>query len=94
MTIFAIMFAGRYGPQPYPGPIIAWLFAAIGIFAIVSLIVNRKKLDEIDKSSKSKDEAPKPVGKPWKCPRCGEELESQFDTCWKCGTVRKHEHDA
>lgn len=23
--------------------------------------------------------------KPWKCPECGEELEGQFDVCWKCG---------
>ena len=24
----------------------------------------------------------------WKCPSCGEQLEEQFDTCWKCGTNR------
>ena len=24
--------------------------------------------------------------KPWKCPRCGEQLEGQFTTCWNCGT--------
>ncbi|MFZ2447848.1 MAG: DUF2007 domain-containing protein [Syntrophobacteraceae bacterium] len=22
----------------------------------------------------------------WRCPKCGEELEGQFDQCWKCGT--------
>lgn len=21
---------------------------------------------------------------PWKCPKCGEQIEDQFDTCWKC----------
>jgi hypothetical protein len=24
----------------------------------------------------------------WKCTRCGEEIEEQFDSCWKCGTER------
>ncbi len=22
----------------------------------------------------------------WNCPKCGEEVEAQFDACWKCGT--------
>ena len=31
--------------------------------------------------------APKPVrGAPWTCPKCGEKIEPQFDSCWKCGT--------
>jgi hypothetical protein len=25
---------------------------------------------------------------PWKCPQCGEQVEGQFTTCWKCGTDR------
>jgi hypothetical protein len=24
----------------------------------------------------------------WKCERCGEELENQFSSCWKCGTEK------
>ena len=24
----------------------------------------------------------------WLCPHCGEEIEEQFDQCWKCGTAR------
>jgi len=27
-------------------------------------------------------------GHSWKCPKCGEVLESQFTTCWQCGTDR------
>ena len=23
---------------------------------------------------------------PWKCPKCGEELDEEFELCWKCGT--------
>lgn len=25
---------------------------------------------------------------PWKCPRCNEQLEGQFTTCWHCGKDR------
>ena len=31
---------------------------------------------------------PAPVGEPWKCPKCGEMIEPQFDECWNCGTER------
>jgi len=24
----------------------------------------------------------------WRCPSCGEQLEGQFTSCWKCGTAR------
>ncbi len=27
--------------------------------------------------------------KDWDCPKCGERLELQFDTCWRCGTARE-----
>jgi len=27
-------------------------------------------------------------GTPWTCPKCGEKLESQFTSCWKCGTKK------
>ncbi|MGB6221661.1 putative signal transducing protein [Haloferula sp.] len=28
-----------------------------------------------------------PVGAPWKCPSCGEEMEGQFGACWNCGAT-------
>jgi hypothetical protein len=28
------------------------------------------------------------AGETWTCPRCGEVMEGQFTTCWKCGTER------
>ena len=31
---------------------------------------------------------PKPQLGPWVCPRCAEQLEPQFLSCWKCGTTR------
>jgi uncharacterized membrane protein YvbJ len=24
----------------------------------------------------------------WNCPKCGEPIEDQFDTCWKCGITK------
>lgn len=27
-------------------------------------------------------------GPSWRCPRCGETLEPQFEVCWRCGTER------
>ena len=32
---------------------------------------------------------PTPKLAPWICPSCGEPLEEQFTTCWKCGATRK-----
>jgi hypothetical protein len=26
-----------------------------------------------------------PLGPPWTCGQCGEQLEPQFTTCWRCG---------
>ncbi len=28
-----------------------------------------------------------PVGSPWTCEQCGEQLEPQFTTCWRCGAT-------
>jgi hypothetical protein len=27
----------------------------------------------------------------WKCPKCGESIEDQFDSCWKCAPVPEEE---
>jgi len=29
-----------------------------------------------------------PVGSPWICEDCGEHLEAQFTSCWRCGHAR------
>jgi hypothetical protein len=28
------------------------------------------------------------LDQPWRCPACGEQVESQFESCWKCGADR------
>lgn len=32
---------------------------------------------------------PEAMGLPWKCIKCGEIMEPQFTSCWRCGTDRK-----
>jgi hypothetical protein len=29
-----------------------------------------------------------PSGSPWICEECGEQLEAQFTSCWRCGHAR------
>jgi hypothetical protein len=41
-------------------------------------------VDEFQKGGPAKTD-PKPN---WTCPECGENLEGQFTTCWKCGYER------
>jgi hypothetical protein len=35
--------------------------------------------------------AAEPAGPPWICDGCGEELEAQFTSCWRCGGSVKRE---
>ena len=32
--------------------------------------------------------SPEQASAPWTCPKCGEQSESQFTECWKCGASR------
>lgn len=34
------------------------------------------------------DRADIPAGKTWRCVKCGELVEDQFDECWNCGAER------
>jgi hypothetical protein len=89
MEICIVLFAAiNFGFDKDHTPFTALLGVVVGVVAIISLIVNRKKLDEVDKSEKPKDEPSKVVGGPWKCPKCGEILEPQFESCWKCGIAK------
>ena len=48
-------------------------------------VTNERQYDDakmIIKKALSNDEASSPH---WLCPGCGEEHESQFSACWKCG---------
>ena len=30
-----------------------------------------------------------PEGGPWRCPRCGAEVDGGFELCWRCGAPRE-----
>jgi hypothetical protein len=40
------------------------------------------------KEPETEDEKDEKLGPTWKCPKCGEEVEEQFDECWNCGTAK------
>lgn len=37
---------------------------------------------------KRDSQEPPPGGAPWTCPKCGETIEAQFTSCWKCSAAR------
>jgi|HubBroStandDraft_2_1064218.scaffolds.fasta_scaffold556344_1 predicted RNA-binding Zn-ribbon protein involved in translation (DUF1610 family) len=76
---------GAAGPRGILVPVVMGAFVIAGIL----WIVNRKKLDEIEKSQKRKDEIPKETGSAWKCPSCGKEVPPELSECWNCGTKGK-----
>jgi len=42
---------------------------------------NRPALRALEEAGKA------PSGAPWTCGECGEQLEPQFTTCWRCGAA-------
>jgi hypothetical protein len=89
MNMIAVMFA-RIGYSG-GGPIGIYgyvILSAAGVAGILA-IVNRKKLAEMRKADELKRAKPKETGTPWKCPKCGEEVDPEFGKCWKCGTENK-----
>ena len=45
---------------------------------------NQREVDHAHAEPEA-EAAPRPT---WKCPKCCEEVEDQFDECWNCGTAR------
>ena len=43
---------------------------------------------ELIREFSSGEPLPEESGPAWKCPKCGETLESQFSECWSCGTSK------
>ena len=47
--------------------------------------------DDFPKAEEIRDAQRAPAAvtlSPWTCPSCGEQLEGQFGSCWKCGANR------
>jgi hypothetical protein len=47
------------------------------------------KLAEAQQIKKDWQAPAKVVGSAWTCPACGEKLEPQFTSCWKCGADKR-----
>ena len=47
-------------------------------------IVDEYERRKIERANKGEAAA----GPTWKCPRCGEQIEEQFTSCWNCNTAR------
>jgi hypothetical protein len=87
MTEIALTGAHSWMPPALRGPMgIAMLVVGIGACVVLKLM--SKKWEANNNSVNTEDAMPRAVGQPWQCPKCGENLESQFELCWKCGTAR------
>jgi hypothetical protein len=46
-------------------------------------------IDEYERRKVERAEGEESPDRPtWKCPRCGEQIEEQFTSCWHCNTPR------
>ena len=52
-------------------------------------IIDDRRLVEAQQILETAQEEAVSEQETWECPKCGEELEGQFDQCWKCGTARR-----
>jgi hypothetical protein len=66
---------------------IAEIAVAIGAFVVLKQM--SKKWGANNKSVNTEAVTPQVVGQPWQCSKCGEKLEPQFKSFWKCGTDRQ-----
>jgi hypothetical protein len=78
---------GTYIPPSLRGPM-GLVTLIVLVAAYIVLTAMSPKSGGGNESTKPEEAPPAPTGGPWKCPKCGEELEPQFGSCWKCGTVR------
>lgn len=51
-------------------------------------LIDDAQLDEARRILSSLLSEPASPGDPWKCTQCGESIEAQFDSCWKCGSKK------
>lgn len=66
----------------------AYLTGDNAMFAPELWIEDDSRLDEALEIKKDYLGPQSTPGASWTCPKCGEKIEAQFDSCWKCGTAR------
>jgi hypothetical protein len=88
LLAFMLVTTGTGGAAG-PAGILGWVLLGAGMVAGIIWIVNRKKLDQIKTDAKVKHKPHGVAGSRWTCSKCSETNEPQFDSCWKCGTLKK-----
>ena len=51
-------------------------------------VMNDAQFSKANKIIQEEIEKHKENQEPWQCSHCGEQLEGQFNSCWKCGENR------
>jgi hypothetical protein len=58
------------------------------VFDPALCIVDDSRYDEAMALLKTAADAPPVVAADWRCPKCGETVPANFDTCWNCSCSR------
>ena len=74
-----ITYEVRNETMPYPGAV---FYPEVWVVDDVEFARACELRDAVTKS-------PRLALSAWICPSCGEQLEGQFRSCWKCGAGRK-----
>ncbi|HZK80873.1 MAG TPA: DUF2007 domain-containing protein [Humisphaera sp.] len=78
---------GAWGDMPVSARSLPGVWVDEADVAKATPIVDEYQKRE-DAHLKEPDTDDETAGPTWKCPKCGEEVEDQFDVCWNCGAER------
>jgi Protein of unknown function (DUF2007). len=59
------------------------------IFDPALCIVDDRRYDEAAALLKGAGNTPPVIRADWRCPKCGETVPGNFDTCWNCSTAQE-----
>ena len=48
-------------------------------------VLDHARVEEAKNILAQSEKADQPTAESWKCKKCGEMIEGQFDQCWQCG---------
>ena len=82
---------GAWGNLPLTDKALPGIWVNEADLARATPIIEEYKLrEQRNADAPAVAEAARPT---WKCPKCGEEVENQFDECWNCGAARPGTED-
>lgn len=71
-------------------PMVGATFPTVWIFNDQDFAAAQGVVDAFDRKMQEHADA----SEHWTCTGCGEQLESQFTSCWQCGAVRDEDEEA